>query len=50
VEEVEERDSYFRKKGLYPVHVPGPVIKKYAPFVASLVKSFMSFVSMYELK
>lgn len=42
VEEVEERDEYFRKKGLVPIHFPGPIIKKYAPFVAFLVKSFMS--------
>ena len=50
VEEVEERDKYFMEKGLLPIHFPGPMVKKFAPDIASLVKTFMSFVSKYKVK
>ena len=50
LEEVELRDKFFREKGLYPVHFPMPMVKKYAPLIASLVKTFMSFVSKYKVK
>jgi len=49
-EEVEERDKYFMEKKLLLLHLPGPMVRKFAPEIASLVKTFMSFMSVYKVK
>ena len=36
-EEREERDEFFVKQGMYPVHLPRPMVKKYAPVIAALI-------------
>ena len=51
VGETEARDKYFiEKKQLLPIHLPPPMVKKFAPEIASLVKTFMSFASEYKVK
>jgi len=42
-EEREERDEFFVKKGMYPIHLPRPMVKKYAPVIAALIHGFVKY-------
>lgn len=45
-EEIVKRDEFFIKKhGLYPIHFPVPMVKKYAPIIASLIHGMVGKTS-----
>ena len=42
-EERVKRDKYFIKQGMYPIHFPPPMVKKYAPVIASLIHVLIKY-------